>query len=182
MSMLRWLHPVAANWHRHRPHPPPSPAPACLIETRAFFLTGWRSPSLAHDPELLSIHCHIQGCANTLLNLASDPGNEKAIAGCGAVSVLLITALVASDSDETRHACTKAITNLLCEEEVSVGWRVGGGRNPSRMHPALGSNSVHRGLLYVVFVPFAHPRLGECLTRLPSWELLRHVSAPIDMP
>lgn len=41
-----------------------------------------------------------------------------AIARCGAVAVLLITALVASDSDETRHACTKAIANLLCEEEV----------------------------------------------------------------
>lgn len=71
------------------------------------------------------------------------------------MSVLLITALVASDSDETRHACTKAIANLLCEEEVRVGRRVGGCRDSSRMHAALGSNSVYRGLLYVVFVPFA---------------------------
>lgn len=60
----------------------------------------------------------LQGCANTLLNLASDPGREIEITRCGAVSVLLITALVASDSDETRHACTKAITNLLCEKQV----------------------------------------------------------------
>ncbi|CAN0585818.1 unnamed protein product, partial [Ectocarpus sp. 12 AP-2014] len=54
-----------------------------------------------------------KGCANTLLNLAYDHGREIEITKCGAVSVLLITALVASDSDETRHACTKALTNLL---------------------------------------------------------------------
>lgn len=59
-----------------------------------------------------------QGCANTLLNLGSDPGREIEITKCGAVSVLLITALVASDSDETRHACTKAMANLLCEKKV----------------------------------------------------------------
>ena len=61
-----------------------------------------------------------QGCANTLLNLASDPGREMEIVQCGSVSVLLITALVASDSDETRHACTKAMTNLLCEKKVTA--------------------------------------------------------------
>ena len=60
-----------------------------------------------------------QGCANTLLNLASDPGRELEIVQCGSVSVLLITALVASDSDDTRHACTKAMTNLLCEKKVT---------------------------------------------------------------
>lgn len=63
----------------------------------------------------------IQGCANTLLNLAYDHGREIEITKCGAVSVLLITALVASDSDETRHACTKALTNLLCEKQVRTG-------------------------------------------------------------
>ncbi|CAM9093459.1 unnamed protein product, partial [Hapterophycus canaliculatus] len=62
-----------------------------------------------------------KGCANTLLNLASDPGREIEITKCGAVSVLLITALVASDSDETRHACTKAMTNLLCEKQAHRG-------------------------------------------------------------
>ncbi|CBN77747.1 conserved unknown protein [Ectocarpus siliculosus] len=62
-----------------------------------------------------------KGCANTLLNLAYDHGREIEITKCGAVSVLLITALVASDSDETRHACTKALTNLLCEKQAHRG-------------------------------------------------------------
>ncbi|CAM9901915.1 unnamed protein product, partial [Ectocarpus sp. 12 AP-2014] len=62
-----------------------------------------------------------KGCANTLLNLAYDHGREIDITKCGAVSVLLITALVASDSDETRHACTKALTNLLCEKQAHRG-------------------------------------------------------------
>ncbi|CAM9379489.1 unnamed protein product [Scytosiphon promiscuus] len=62
-----------------------------------------------------------KGCANTLLNLASDPGREIEITKRGAVSVLLITALVASDSDDTRHACTKAMTNLLCEKQAHRG-------------------------------------------------------------
>eukprot|EP00752_Nemacystus_decipiens_P010361 g9231.t1 len=62
-----------------------------------------------------------KGCANTLLNLASDPGREIEITKCGAVSVLLITALVASDSDDTRHACTKAMANLLCEKKAHHG-------------------------------------------------------------
>ncbi|CAM9234741.1 unnamed protein product [Ectocarpus sp. 4 AP-2014] len=62
-----------------------------------------------------------KGCANTLLNLAYDHGREIEITKCGAVSVLLITALVASDSDETKHACTKALTNLLCEKQAHRG-------------------------------------------------------------
>ncbi|CAM9405226.1 unnamed protein product, partial [Discosporangium mesarthrocarpum] len=59
-----------------------------------------------------------KGCANTLLNLASDWGSEMEIIRSGAVSVLLITALVACDSEDARHACTKAIVNLLCEPKA----------------------------------------------------------------
>lgn len=75
------------------------------------------NPHLIHHTAPIPLTIR-QGCANTLLNLASDPGREIEITKCGAVSVLLITALVASDSDDTRHACTKAMTNLLCEKKV----------------------------------------------------------------
>ena len=82
----------------------------------------------------------LQGCANTLLNLASDPGRELEIVQCGSVSVLLITALVASDSDETRHSCTKAMTNLLCEKKVT-------GAEPSNFFFGLHKYDRGRGMI-----------------------------------
>jgi hypothetical protein len=46
------------------------------------------------------------------MNLYADTAT-RVIAG-----VLLITALVACDSDETRMLCTRALTNLLLEPEL----------------------------------------------------------------
>mmetsp|Transcript_16939 Transcript_16939/g.34865 ORF Transcript_16939/g.34865 Transcript_16939/m.34865 type:complete len:1291 (+) Transcript_16939:79-3951(+) len=57
-----------------------------------------------------------RGCAATLCNLLVEPGTEVDIMNCGAVSALLITALVASDKAETKKICVKCLYNLLSEE------------------------------------------------------------------
>ena len=61
---------------------------------------------------------HIRrGCAAALCNMLHDQGTEVSIMNCGAVSSLLITALVASDKEETKKICTKCLYNLLSEEK-----------------------------------------------------------------
>jgi hypothetical protein len=54
-----------------------------------------------------------RGCAAVLCNLAYQEGSEVAIVECGAVSCLLIIALVATDNEATKTTCAKAIFNLL---------------------------------------------------------------------
>jgi hypothetical protein len=57
-----------------------------------------------------------RGCAAALCNLLSDEGTELGILQCGAVSSLLITALVASDKEETKNICCKCLYNLLSDD------------------------------------------------------------------
>ena len=56
-----------------------------------------------------------RGCAAALCNLLVEPGTELDIMNSGAVSALLITALVASDKEETKKICVKCLYNLLSE-------------------------------------------------------------------
>lgn len=70
--------------------------------------------SLASKPDE-----HIRrGCSAIICNLASDTGGEKNMVEAGAVSTLLITALVTSDQIETKLVCVKALINLQCNETL----------------------------------------------------------------
>ncbi|CAM9829990.1 unnamed protein product, partial [Chrysoparadoxa australica] len=56
-----------------------------------------------------------KGCAATLINLTYEEGAEAKVAEAApdTTSVLIITAMVACDSDDTKNLCTQAIGNLL---------------------------------------------------------------------
>jgi len=54
-----------------------------------------------------------RACSAVLCNLAYEVGSEEMIVSCGAVSCLLIIALVATDNEDTKTTCAKGIFNLL---------------------------------------------------------------------
>ena len=54
-----------------------------------------------------------RACSAVLCNLAYETGSEETIVSCGAVSCLLIIALVATDNEDTKTTCAKGIFNLL---------------------------------------------------------------------
>ena len=82
--------------------------PLLLSEGAAQFLTEYQTKPAENIR---------RACAATLCNLLLDEGTELSILDCGAVSALLITALVASDKEETKKICTKCLYNLLSEEK-----------------------------------------------------------------
>lgn len=59
-----------------------------------------------------------EGCAAILCNLASTVGSEKEMIKAGIVSRLLVTARVTSGEVATKIVCTKALINVLYDENM----------------------------------------------------------------